>query len=177
MGQPNEGRGWSLENQRNYLLLLARCLLPVRLRACFDPEDLVQETVSRAYPNLDQCQAPTEAMFRNWLRTILNNVILGKLAKDPGPCQQVENSSRRLADFVADPGSTPSQGLMRDEQLVRLAEALAQLPKDQRQVIQLCHLDGCSRAEAGRQMGRSEAAVNGLMIRGLRKLRLLLEPQ
>ncbi len=64
---------------------------------------------------------------------------------------------------------------MRDEQLIRLADAIVQLPDDQRQAVELRHLQGSPTAEIAQQMNRSVAAIGGLLQRGLRALRVSLD--
>jgi RNA polymerase sigma-70 factor (ECF subfamily) len=64
--------------------------------------------------------------------------------------------------------------VVRAEELLRLAAALAQLPEDQRRVVELHHLKGLLIAEVAEQMGRTRPAVVGLLCRGLKKLRELL---
>ena len=68
-----------------------------------------------------------------------------------------------------DPG--PSQQAERNELLLRLASALEQLPDEQREALELRHLQGRPVAEIGQLMGRSEASVAGLLRRGLMTLR------
>jgi RNA polymerase sigma-70 factor (ECF subfamily) len=172
MTQPEANGVCSLERHRDYLLLLARCQVPVRLRGHCDPEDAVQQTFLLATKSRHQFRGTTEAELRGWLRAILKNVLLGWPAPRAAPfCRTVQESSQRLENYLADDQSTPSQRLMREERLVRLAEALARLPEEQRQAVRLHHLDGLSHAEVGQQMNKSKEAVAGLLFRGLRKLR------
>ncbi len=58
--------------------------------------------------------------------------------------------------------------------MLHLAEALTALPEDQRQVVELRHLKGWSLAAIPRHLGRTPAAVAGLLHRGLARLRHLL---
>jgi RNA polymerase sigma-70 factor (ECF subfamily) len=64
--------------------------------------------------------------------------------------------------------------MAREEQLICLAEALQQLPEDQRTVIERKHLQGESVSEIAQSMGRTKASVAGLLRRGLDRLRELL---
>ena len=64
---------------------------------------------------------------------------------------------------------------MNREQLLRLAGALAELPAEQRKAVELHHLKGWSLGEVAEHMGRSRAAVMGLVFRGIKKLREQLE--
>jgi RNA polymerase sigma-70 factor, ECF subfamily len=83
----------------------------------------------------------------------------------------LDESSVRLEAWLADDRSTPSQQAIRHEQLLALAEALDALPDDQRQAVELHHLNGCSVAEVGARLGRSHASVAGLLRRGIKALR------
>jgi RNA polymerase sigma-70 factor, ECF subfamily len=180
--QPNDGR-WLPESQYSYLSLLAYCQMPRQLRSQLDPDDAVQETVRRALENLDQFKGKTEAEFRSWLRIILKNVLLEAIGKLPKgrpnvSLQELEDSSNRFERYLAGEDSTPGERVMREEQLVRLANALAALPANEQQAVRLHHLDGHSSAEVGRRMGRSVTAVSGLLFRGLKRLReSLVEPE
>ena len=73
--------------------------------------------------------------------------------------------------------SSPSHEAARREQAVLLAEALAQLPEDQRLAVELRHLKGCKVAEVAQEMNRSKEAVAKLLLRGVARLRELLSEQ
>jgi RNA polymerase sigma-70 factor (ECF subfamily) len=112
---------------------------------------------------------------------VLANVArdLGRDKRDVGRERSLEaaleESSARLEGWLAAEQSSPSESVERHERLLRLAEALAQLPKDQREAVTLHHLQGWSLAELAKHLGRSEAAVAGLLHRGFKKLRELLQ--
>jgi RNA polymerase sigma-70 factor (ECF subfamily) len=66
---------------------------------------------------------------------------------------------------------------MRHEDLLRLARALEQLPEDQCTVVELHHLQDRAVADIAATLGRSEAAVAGLLRRGIKRLRELLHAE
>ena len=87
----------------------------------------------------------------------------------------LEQSSMRLEAWIVDGGSSPSGQAQRNEQLLRLADAVGRLPEDQRRVVELRHLQGATVAEIGLQLNKSSAAVGGLLQRGLKALREMLD--
>ena len=89
--------------------------------------------------------------------------------------QALADSSSRLEAWLAAEQSSPSQQAERNEQALRLAEALAQLPEAQREALILQHWQGWSLSEIGQQMGRSTEAVAGLIKRGLKQLRQIVD--
>jgi RNA polymerase sigma-70 factor (ECF subfamily) len=170
--------GISLTRYRDYLLLMARVQIDPRLRGKIDPSDIVQETLLRAHQAFDQFRGHTKAQLIVWLRTILAHTLanaLRKLSRGKGAEQSLdqalEDSSARLAAFVADQQLTPEQTAAREEQMLRLAAALARLPADQRFVLEMKHLRGCSVSEICDLTGRSKSSVVGLLFRGLKKMR------
>jgi RNA polymerase sigma-70 factor (ECF subfamily) len=170
------------ERYRDYLLLLARLQFDPRLRGKLDPSDIVQQTLLQAHQKRDQFRGRTEAERAAWLRAILAHALAdaarkyghGVLGRERSLDASLDESSRRLERWLEDSHSSPGQGMDRQEQLLRLAEALARLPEDQRRAVELRHLQGLSVAEIGQHMGRNTAAVGGLLQRGLRALRKIL---
>jgi RNA polymerase sigma-70 factor (ECF subfamily) len=174
--------GWPLERFREYLRLLARLHLDPRLRSKLDDSDVVQQTLVRAHRARDQFRGTTDAERAAWLRRILANTLTDAVRKYQAELgrghsleRALDESSARLEAWLAQEQASPSQEAEREEQVLRLAEALAGLPEDQRLVVEMHHLQGLSLAELATQTGRTEAAVAGLLRRGRRRLRELLQ--
>ena len=66
---------------------------------------------------------------------------------------------------------------MRNEELLRLADALAALPELQREVVVLKHLRGWTLQRIAEHVGRSVPAVASLQRPGLENLRRRLAPR
>lgn len=174
-----------LEEYRDYLLVLARVQLGPQLRAKLDPSDAVQQTLLRAHESREQFRGSTEAELAAWLRRILANVLAGSarafnttardVAAERSLVAALDESSARLNGWLVASHPSPSEHAARAEQLLRVSAALARLPDDQKRAVELHHLRGYQVAEVGRAMDRSCRAVAGLLLRGMKRLRKLLE--
>lgn len=152
-----------------------------RLRAKFDPSDAVQQTLINAYQARDQFRGSGIAEEAAWLRQILANHLADEVRKFGREKRQIElegsleqqlaQSSARLESWLSGDDTSPSQQAQRHEELLRLADALAALPENQRTVVELHHLNGVPVMQIAEQLRRSRAAVAGLLRRGLRNLR------
>jgi RNA polymerase sigma-70 factor (ECF subfamily) len=175
----------TLERFRAYLRLLARLHLDPKLRGKVDPSDLVQQTLVQAYQALKQFRGKSEVELGGWLRQILARNLaravrdFARAKRDLAREQSLETglaeSSARLEACLAADQSSPSQRAEANEQALRLAEALEQLPEAQREALVLQHWQGWSLAQIGEHLGRGPEAVAGLIKRGLKQLRHLLQ--
>jgi RNA polymerase sigma-70 factor (ECF subfamily) len=176
--------GAALERFRAYLHLLARLHLDPRLKGKLDPSDVVQQALLQGYRGLAQLRGRSDAEVAAWLRQTLAHCLanakrdFGRARRDVGRERSLEAaldaSSARLGAFLAAAQSSPSRQAVRQEDAVRVAEALAQLPEAQREALVLQHWHGWSLAEIGEHLGRTPAAVAGLIKRGLKRMRELL---
>ena len=174
-----------LNEYRDYLLLLARAQLNPRLRGRLDPSDIVQQTLLEAHRDASQFRGQTAAELAAWLRMMLARNLANAardhtrdrrdVARERSLSAALDESSARLEAFLAAEQSSPSQRANRDEELRRLATALATLADGQREAVELRHLHGWPLAEIAAHLGRTPAAVAGLLHRGLAELRTLLE--
>jgi RNA polymerase sigma-70 factor (ECF subfamily) len=170
-----------LERFRSYLLLLARVRLDPMVRAKVGASDVVQQTLFEAHRDFAQFRGRTVDEQVAWLRQILARNLANVLrdlrrdkrdvAREQALQAALDESASRLEAWLAAEQSSPSQRAERQERAVRLAEALAALPENQREAVVLRHWHGCSLAEIGARLGCTTAAVTGLLHRGLRKLR------
>jgi RNA polymerase sigma-70 factor (ECF subfamily) len=87
----------------------------------------------------------------------------------------LEQSTARLEAVLPDPGSSPSAGAHRRELEIMLADQLAELPIDYRDVIVMRHIESLPFDEIGRRMDRSSGAVRMLWLRAVKMLRERLD--
>ncbi len=174
-----------LGRYREYLRFLAEVQLTGPLRAKVDPSDIVQQTLLQAHTAAGDCRAENSAARAAWLRQILNRNVLHAardLHRDKRDVRRersleatVGESSGRIEAWLAAEGSSPSVRADRNEQVARMAAALAELPEAQRAAIVAHYWQGRSLAEVGEQLGRSGPAVAGLIHRGIKALRRALK--
>lgn len=170
-----------LDRFRAYLHLLARLQLDPRLRPKLDASDVVQQTLLQAHAARDQFRGSTVEELTAWLRQILARVLshavrdYGRGKRDLSQERSLEAaldaSSVRLQAFLAADQSSPSEQADRNEQLLRLADALAELPEAQREAVVLHYWQDWPLSDIARHMNRSPSAVAGLLKRGLAGLR------
>ena len=170
---------------REYLSLLARLQVDARLQGKLDVSGVVQQTLLEAHQ--------AEALLRGlrseekaaWLRKALAHNLADQIRRLRSEKRDVgreraledafEHSSERVQAWLAAEQSSPTAQASRHEQALRLAEALARLPQNQRQAVELRHLQGLSLAEIADTLECSKSAVVGLLHRGVQKLRGLLQ--
>ena len=184
MANDTEAFRKELARYRDYLLMLADIKLSPALRVKVSSSDVVQQTLMQAHQHLDQFQGQTEAELAAWLRQILVRNLIDTLRKYRAQARDIarerpleaeaEKSSQHLQCWLASEEASPSRLALHEEQLFHLAEALSLLPAEQREVVELKHLQDWSVAEICRHLDKSEAAVAGLLRRGLQRMRELL---
>jgi RNA polymerase sigma-70 factor, ECF subfamily len=178
-----------LERFRAYLILLARLEIAPRLRDKVDLSGVVQQTLLEAHQGLINYpgRPKTEAEITAWLRSILSHNLADVLRKlttrkrdvrrEWSLEQALDQSTSRLEQWLTVDQSSPSQRVMRQEEILRMAATLATLPEGQRRAIELHHLQGWPLAEIAAELGTTKAAVAGLLHRGLKNLRMQLDPR
>jgi RNA polymerase sigma-70 factor (ECF subfamily) len=179
-------QGALLDKYRTYLQLLARVDLGRRLQTKVDASDVVQDTFLEAHRHFENFRGESEAEFVGWLRSILAARIANlvrhyfgtqgrDLRREQGLNVDLDQSSQMIDRGLFALQSTPSQHVAQREQGLVLAEALAKLPPDYREIVVLRHFEELTFPEAARRMERSEDSVQKLWVRALASLRQIMQ--
>jgi RNA polymerase sigma-70 factor (ECF subfamily) len=177
--------GELLEHFRNYLELLARLEIGRRLQTKIDTADVIQDTYLDAHRGFKAFRGSSEQEFVAWLRAIFATRLsmllrhyLGTqgrdLRREQGLEINLDQTSQLLERGLFANGNSPSQSVMRREQGVLLAEALAKLPEDYREIVMLRHLEDLPFGDVAVRMNRSVDSVQKLWVRALARLRTLM---
>ncbi len=171
----------ALERFRLYLLLLARLQVGRRAQGQLEPSDVVQQTLLEAHRKRAQFRGTSDAERAAWLRQMLAFNLadarrhLGRdkrdAARERSLEQELEQSSIRLGSWLSAEQASPSEEAVRHEEAVRVAAALARLPEANREAVVLRYYERLSLDEISARLGRTPAAVAGLLKRGLKQLR------
>lgn len=177
--------GRLFELYRNYLRLLARSLIRPPLHIQLDASDLVQETFLKAHRDFPQFAGSGERELVAWLRQILVRTLANQAkhhrarARDQRRQESLDvlldRSSLAIQAQLADSIASPSSLAVRREQAVLLADALARLPADYREVFILRNLEHVAVDEIAVRMGRSPNAVRKLWGRAMIALKQAME--
>jgi RNA polymerase sigma-70 factor (ECF subfamily) len=174
-----------LELYRNYLRLLARTQIDLQLQGRLNPSDVVQETYLRAYGRFSQFRGHSEQELLGWLRRILVRV-LARSVEDNLMAQKrdvrrelslqslqrrLDRSSMHFDHMLVSQIRSPSDHAQQRELVAVVADRLAELPADYRDVIVLRNLEGLSFEEVAGRMNRTPGAVRVLWVRAIEKFR------
>jgi RNA polymerase sigma-70 factor, ECF subfamily len=177
--------GRLLELYRNYLRLMARALISQPLRVRLDASDRVQETFLKADREFPAFLGSTEPELIAWLRQILVRCLTDLIKRHRAGKRDyrreesvevmLDRSSLSVQKALAAPGFSPSSHASRREQAVLLADALAKLPADYREVFILRSLGHIPFDQIAVRMNRSSGAVRKLWTRAMLSLKRMLE--
>ncbi|NLS95381.1 MAG: sigma-70 family RNA polymerase sigma factor [Planctomycetaceae bacterium] len=186
---PDAVLGPLLQLYGNYLRLLASAQLNAKLRARVSPSDVVQETFLEAHRDFAQFRGESEREFLAWLRKILANnlarlverhIMTEKRAVHREVSLErmgaaIEQSTANLGAVLADEATSPSASASRREYTVILADQLAQMRPEYREVIVLRHLEGLPFKEIAERTHRTSGAARMLWLRAVNQLRQQLD--
>jgi RNA polymerase sigma-70 factor (ECF subfamily) len=156
--------------------------VPADANRHFGLDDIVQEVFCQAFRDIGQFQYRDDASFLAWLKTIADHRLADALKhkgrkKRGGGHHQLSSADvakastvATLLDIVCQDSHLPDDSAVRREAENALQIALAGLPDDQREAIRDRFLQGIEVEEIADRMGRSPAAIRGLIKRAKENL-------
>ena len=145
--------------------------------------DLAQSVCREVLRDIDRLDFRAEEQFRAYLflqaaRKVVDRYRYHKQEmRDPARLAPLPGETEEADVLGGFASLTPSRALGAKEELSRVEQALQLLPEAQRDAVLLSRIAGLGYQEIARQKGITEAAVRGLVARGLARLAGLLGTQ
>lgn len=169
---------------RHLLAFIERQLGPA-LRRKLEPDDILQEVSIEAVRALSSIDLNERDPF-SWLCQLAERRIIdahrrffeaqkrdaGREASLGNPGGDSQHAA--IVDLLVASMTTASQAFSRNLREVKLLEALAKLPEDQREALRLRYVEGLPSKEIAERLGKSDGAVRVMLTRSLGKLQELL---
>ena len=173
-----------LEEFRAYLETLTWIQIDPRLRSKISMSDIIQSTWIKAWRELERIETMDADSRKARLRKMLIHNLLDKIEElrtgkrdvrlEQSLDEAAAESSCRLRNWLAAEQSTPSGHLVKQEEKLRVLEALAQLPEREREALILQQYHGWKLRQIAEHLGCTTNAVAGYQARGRKRLRELL---
>ncbi len=139
--------------------------------AAGDAEEVLQEVFIQAWKQAERYD-PSRSSVSNWLSLIARSRSIDRLRK-----VQVKERTAQAA-FIENPRSDTSPEGVRNvlmwERRKRLRAALAELPDEQRQVIEMAFFQGLTQSEISKSTGIPLGTVKTRTLLAMKKLRVAL---
>ena len=150
--------------------VLGRAAMTIAARPA-DVEDLVQDTLLRAYRSIDRFDG---AHPRAWLLTIMRNAQVNRnRRRRPALLEEPDTSLERLAS-EADDDADPEASVMAEHFDDAVDRALRGLPERLRRVVELVDVDALTYREAAELLGIPEGTVMSRLHRARMRIRARL---
>ena len=175
-----------LEHYRDYLRRMVAARLDRRLAPRIDASDVVQETLADAAERLDEYLSDPPLPFFGWLRVLAGEHVREahrkhlfakgrSVVRESRTPELNDLSMLSLAHQLASNDTSPSNSLMRDEQLEWVKAGLAALPARDREVLVMRYVEALSSVAISQALGTTEAAAKNRLYRALMRLRTQME--
>ena len=138
-------------------------------------EEAVQEIFWRVWQRA--ASFDLNRAFAPWLFGIAHNYCIDELRRRRARPQSVyEDEDHPVLSSIAD-ATDVSEAALQGEQQRIVADALRQLPQEQRQAIELAYFGGLTQQEIATRLGNPLGTIKTRMRLGLQKLRAILQDQ
>jgi RNA polymerase sigma-70 factor (ECF subfamily) len=170
------------DKHRRRLRALVAMRMQGGLATRIDASDVVQDSLAEADGRLEDYLQRRPLPFYLWLRQLAlqrlidlhrRHVVAGKrsVRREERGGAIADESMNDLAQRLVARSSSPSRRASREELRIKVREALDQLPRNDREVLVLRHLEQLSMAEIAALLGLTEGAVKVRHLRALQRLR------
>lgn len=137
------------------------------ISASLSTDDLVQESLMKAWNQIEKFNGNNTAQFTAWLFKIIHNTFLDWY-KSP-KLKATPSQKTTWFDFACDTDS-PSKILMDEEIESRLYACLAELNEQSQEVIMLRHFDGLKFVEIAKRLKMNPNTAASIYRRGIEEL-------
>jgi RNA polymerase sigma-70 factor, ECF subfamily len=173
--------GEILDRHRRRLLKMVHLRMDPRLRARLGASDVLQDAYVDASRRLPEYLRDPRMPFFLWLRFLTaqrlaalhrRHILASRrdASRDVRAAGATDAWAASIADVVADEGTTPSEGAVREELRERVMAALDGMDDGDRRVLVLRHFEELTNAEAARELEIEPAAASKRYVRALRRL-------
>jgi RNA polymerase sigma-70 factor (ECF subfamily) len=136
-----------------------------------DAEDIIQDTVIRAYTNIGRYDP--DRPFYPWLLTIGRNLARNFLVRR----NRRDSDAEVPLDIPEISDNGPEAAVLRDEQLRNLYSALGELKPEHREILELQHFQECSYQEISEILDIPAGTVMSRLYYARKQLQAALERQ
>jgi RNA polymerase sigma-70 factor (ECF subfamily) len=158
---------WLFRRYAGVALALAARVTGARFLA----EEAVQEAFAAAWQGA-RSYDPSRGSVRSWLMGMVHNRAVDLVRRETSQRRRAE---RAIVDPAEDPAEDPADQVVADLGALREAErvraALADLPPEQRRVIELMYFEGLSQSRVADRLSLPLGTVKSRTLLGMRRLR------
>ena len=131
-----------------------------------EAEDVIQTVFIRVWDGARRYD-PARGSVAAWLLQSIRNAAIDRIRR--------RDAYRRATERAVPPGETTAPAPELNEDQKRLKDAVAQLPADQREVIELAYFEGLSQTQISEKLGHPLGTVKTRIRLGMEKLREALK--
>ncbi len=180
-----EALAQTFNRYRDRLEQMVRFRLDQRLLGRVDPADVLQESYIEIARRFESYADNPTVSFYVWIRQITWQTLLTVHRRHLGQKRDAgqelffdrryaEQSSVNLAQFLAASLTSPSQAVIRDENLSILRHAIDAMDSVDQEILILRHFEQLSNAKVAEVLDLSPTAASNRYVRALRRLRKML---
>ena len=143
------------------------------VRQPFIAEEIVQEAFLAAWRNAEGYREGRGSV-RSWLMTMVHHRAVDAVRREESQRRRAEDAQANDVLAVEDPADAVVAQLGLPEERRAVRAALADLPAEQRQVIELMYFDGLSQSKVSERLRLPLGTVKSRTLLGMRRLRSAL---